>query len=128
MGGLSADIPLFSNVQLSTGVQVENQHMAEKVSGIVSSSTAPQNETKTKLINLDVPINITWKFASEKSHAYYVSAGLSSLVYLRQENRNTTYSDMLVPVSTIVAGQEIKSYSVVNQVSVTQNTAPHPNV
>ncbi|MEK7719304.1 MAG: outer membrane beta-barrel protein [Bacteroidota bacterium] len=122
MGGLSADIPLFSNVQLSTGVQVENQHMAEKVSGIVSSSTAPQNETKTKLINLDVPINITWKFASEKSHAYYVSAGLSSLVYLRQENRNTTYSDMLVPVSTIVAGQEIKSYSVVNQVSVTQNT------
>jgi len=122
MGGVSADISLFSNVQLSTGLQIENQNIVKKMPGIVSSSIAPQNETKTKLINLDVPINITWKFASEKSHAYYVSAGLSSLVYLRQENRNTTYADMLVPVSTVVAGEKIESYSIVNQVSVTQNT------
>ncbi len=122
MGGISADISLFSNVQLSTGLQVENQSIVNKLPGIVSVSTAPQNETKTKLINLDVPVNITWKFASEKSHAYYVSAGLSSLVYLRQENRNTSYADMLVPVSTVVAGEKINSYSIVNQVTVTQNT------
>ena len=121
MGGISADISLFSNVQLSTGLQVENQSIVKKTAGIVSSSLAPQNETKTKLINLDVPINITWKFASEKSHAYYVSAGLSSLVYLRQENRNTTYADMLVPLSTFVGGEKIESYSIVNQVSVTQD-------
>jgi hypothetical protein len=121
MGGISADISLFSNVQLSTGLQIENQSIVNKLPGIVSVSTAPQNETKTKLINLDVPINITWKFASEKSHAYYVSAGLSSLVYLRQENKNTTYSDMLVPVSTVIAGEKIESYSIVNQVSVTQD-------
>ena len=122
MGGLSADISLFSNVQLSTGLQIENQSIVKTMPGIVTSSTAPKNETKTKLINLDVPINITWKFASEKSHAYYVSAGLSSLVYLRQENRNTTYADMLVPLSTVVAGEKIESYNIVNQVSVTQNT------
>jgi hypothetical protein len=122
MGGVTADISLFSNVQLSTGLQVENQSIVKKMPGIVSSSIAPQNETKTKLINLDLPINITWKFATEKSHAYYVSAGLSSLVYLHQEDRNTTYADMLIPVSTVVAGEKIESYSIVNQVSVTQNT------
>lgn len=126
MGGLSADIPLFSKFQLSTGLQVENQSILKEYPGIVSSSTlssstAPMNQTRTKMINLDVPVNITWTIVSEKSHSYYVSAGLSSLVYLMQENKNTTYSDMLVPVSSVVAGEVIKTYNIVNQMSVTQN-------
>jgi hypothetical protein len=126
MGGLSADIPLFSKFQLSTGLQVENQSVLKEYPGTVSSSalassTAPMNQTRTKMINLDVPVNITWTIVSEKSHSYYVSAGLSSLVYLRQENKNTTYSDMLVAVSSVVAGEVVKSYDVVNQMTVTQN-------
>ncbi|MCK9411419.1 MAG: PorT family protein [Prolixibacteraceae bacterium] len=123
-GGISADIPLSSKILISTGLQVENQSLARKFQSIVSSSTAPQNETKTKLINLDLPVNITWKFAPGKSHGYYVSAGISSLVYLRQDNKNTTYSQMLVPVSSIVAGNEIKSYNVVDQVSVSHDQVP----
>ena len=122
MGGLSADISLFSNVQLSTGLQIENQSTLKKMQGIVSSSTVPQNESKTKLINLDLPVNITWKFVSEKSHAYYVSAGLSSLIHLKQEIKNTTYSQDLIPASSLVNGEVIKTYSIVEQVSVTQNT------
>jgi hypothetical protein len=122
MGGVSADIPLSSKFQLSTGVQVENQSIVKEYHGIVASSTVPQNQIKTELINLDVPVNITWLFVAEKSHAYYVSAGLSSLVYLKQENRNTTYSQDLIPVSSMLNGQEVKSYSVVDHVSVTQNT------
>lgn len=122
MGGLSADIPLSSKFQLSTGLQVENQSVVKENPGIVSSATAPKNETKTELITLDVPLNFTWKFVTEKSHAYYVSAGLSSLVYLKQENMNTTYSQDLVPVSSLVNGQEVKSYNVVDHISVTQNS------
>lgn len=122
LGGVSADISLFSNVQLSTGLQLENQSIVKKFPGIVSSPTAPVNQTRTKMINLDVPLNITWKFFSEKSNSYYVAAGLSTLVYLSQENKNTTYSQMLVPVTNTVAGEAIKSYSLVDQVSVTQNT------
>ncbi|MCL6103960.1 MAG: hypothetical protein M1292_16005, partial [Bacteroidetes bacterium] len=79
-----------------------------------------------KLINLDLPVNITWKFVSEKSHSYYVSAGLSSMVYLRQENKNTNYSQLLVPVTSYDGLTEIKSYNLVNQVSVTQNTVTPP--
>ena len=122
MGGVSADIPLSSNFQLSTGLQIENQSIVKNIAGIVSSSSSPQNQMKTKLINLDLPVNLTWKFVSEKSQAYYVSAGLSSLVYLRQQNKNTTYSQDLTPLSSVVNGVEVMSYSIVNQVSVTQNT------
>ena len=121
-GGVSADITLSSKFQLSTGLQVQNQHMEQKVAGIVSSSTAPQDETKTTLINLDLPLNIIWKFFSVKSNSWYVSAGLSSLVYLNQENVNTKYSNLLVPVSLKVGGSDVKTYEIVSQVSVTQNT------
>lgn len=126
MGGVSADISLSSKVALSTGLQVENQSFVKYMPGIVSSSTVPLNQTKTKMTNLDLPVNITWKFAAEKSHAYYVSAGLSSLVYLKQENKNTTYSQDLIPVSSLVNGEEVKSYNIVNQVSVTQNAVTPP--
>lgn len=119
-GGLSADIPLSSRFELTTGLQVENQSIVKNIPGIVSSSNTPENEEKTKVTNLDVPLNVTWKFFSEKSRTYYISAGLSSLVYLWQQDRNTTYSQDLVPVASLVSGQEILSYKVVNQVSVEQ--------
>jgi hypothetical protein len=122
MGGVSADIPLFSNFQLSTGLQLENQNFVRKIPGIVAASSAPQNETQSKLLNLDLPLNITWRFLSGKSNSYYVSTGMSSLVYLKQENKNTNYSQMLVPASSVVAGDEVKSYNVIEQVSVTRNS------
>lgn len=121
-GGVSADIPLSSRFQLSTGLQVENQNLVKEFPSIAASSTAPRNETKRELINLDLPLNLTWKFVAEKSHAYYVSAGVSSLVHLRQEDRNTTYSQDLIPVTSLVNGESVKSYNVVDMVSVTQNT------
>jgi len=121
-GGVSADISLSSHIQLSTGLQVENQSLVKEFPSIAASSTAPQNEIKRELINLDLPLNLTWKFVAEKSHAYYVSAGISSLVHLKQEDRNTTYSQDLIPISSLVNGEEVKSYSVVDQISVTQQT------
>jgi hypothetical protein len=120
-GGLSADIPLSARFQLTTGLQVENQSIVKNIPGIVSSSGTPSNQEKTKVTNLDVPLNVTWKFFSEKSKAYYVSAGLSSLVYLWEQDKNTSYSQDLIPVSSLVSGEQILSYKVVNQVSVKQN-------
>ncbi len=121
MGGISADFSLSSKVALSTGLQFENQSFVKKMPGIVSSSAVPLNETRTTLTNLDLPVNITWKFAALKTHAYYVSGGLSSLVYLSQEDKNTTYSQDLIPASSMFNGEEVKSYSIVNHVSVTQD-------
>lgn len=120
-GGLSADIPLTSKIGLTTGLQIENQSIVRNLPGIASSSVTPQNQSKTKVTNLDVPVNFKWKIFSEKSRAYYVSAGLSSLVYLWQLDKNTTYSQDLIPVSSLVSGQEILSYKVVDQVSIVQD-------
>lgn len=120
-GGVSADIDLFSNFQLSTGLQLENQNIVNNERGLATSTLASSNQLKTKLLNLDIPVNITWKFLSEKSNSFYVSAGLSSLVYLKQDNKNTTYSQMMVPMSSVSVGDAIKTYSYVDQVSVVQN-------
>ncbi len=135
MGGVSADIPLFANFELSTGIQIENQMIMNKTQGMTLASSSnsdytslasnktviPSSQMEIKLINLDLPVNITWKFINEKTHAYYVSAGLSSLVYLKQENKNTIYSQQLVPAASSVVGQEVKSFDIVSQVNVTQN-------
>ncbi len=120
-GGISADISLLPNIQLSTGLQYENQNIVNKFPGKISYTATPANQTRTKLINLDIPVNITWRFLNEKSNSYYFSAGLSSLVYLKQEDKNTTYSQSLLSVSSIIGGTEVLSYNIVNQVSVTQN-------
>jgi len=135
-GGVSADIPLFANVQLSTGLQLENQTIVNKTQSMsfadassyiqLANSSNPKaipvNQTETRLVNLDLPLNITWKFISKKSQSYYVSTGFSSLVYLRQENKVTSYSNQLVPISTLVGGLEVKSYDLVSQASVAQYT------
>lgn len=120
-GGISADIALLPNFQLSTGIQLENQNIVNKYPVKVSYTATPANQTRTKLINLDIPVNITWRFLTEKSNSYYFSAGLSSLVYLKQEDKNTTYSQSLLSVSSFVGGTEVLSYNVVNQASVSQN-------
>ena len=135
-GGVSADIPLFANVQLSTGLQLENQIIVNKTQSMSTADASsyiqlanssnpkaiPLNQTETRLVNLALPLNITWKFISQKSQSYYVSTGFSSLVFLKQENIVTSYSNQLVPISSLVGGQEVKSYDLVSQASVTKDT------
>jgi hypothetical protein len=121
-GGLTADISLFGNFQLSTGIQLENQRIVNKSPGISTFSSAPQNQTNTKLVNLDLPVNITWRFLSEKSNTYYVSTGISSLVYLKQEDKNTSYSQVFAPATLLSGSAELKTYSIVEAVSVEQNS------
>lgn len=121
-GGLTADISLFGNFQLSTGLQLENQRIVNKAPGISTISSAPKNQTNTKLINLDLPVNITWRFLSEKSNTYYVSTGISSLVYLKQEDKNTSYSQVFAPATLLSGSADIKTYSIVEKVSVIENS------
>jgi hypothetical protein len=136
-GGVSADIPLFANVQLSTGLQLENQTIVNKTLSMSSADASsynqiamssnqkpiPFNQTESRLVNLDLPLNITWKFIAQKTHSYYVSTGFSSLVYLKQENTITRYSNQLVPVSAMVGGQEVKTFDLVSQESVTVDSS-----
>jgi len=119
-GGITADIPVFSNFQFSTGLQFENQSIVSN--GPQISTSGPANQSKANLMNLDLPLNLTWRFFSGKLKGYYLSAGVSSLAYLKQEYQNTSYSQQLVAVSSLVGGHEIVSYNIVNVASTSQNT------
>ncbi len=119
-GGITADIPVYSNFQLSTGLQFENQSIVSN--GPQISTSGPANQSKANLMNLDLPLNLTWRFFSGKLKCYYLSAGVSSLAYLKQDYQNTSYSQQLVAVSSLVGGHQIISYNIVNVASTTQNT------
>lgn len=119
-GGLSADIVLFSNFQLSTGLQVEHQSVVNSEAN--KNTTVPQEQKKASLVNLDLPLNITWKFLSKKSSIYYLSGGISSLVYLSEKYINTTYSQKVVEIITFADGIEKVDYKVVNVKSTEQKT------
>jgi len=118
-GGITADIPVYSNFQFSTGLQLENQSIISN--GPQISTSGPANQSKANLMNLDLPLNLTWRFFSNKLKCYYLSAGVSSLAYFKQDYQNTSYSQQLVAVSSLVGGHEIISYNIVNVASTTQN-------
>ena len=119
-GGISADFAVYSNFQLSTGLQFENQSIVSN--GTQISTSGPANQSKANLMNLDLPLNITWRFFSGKLKCYYFAAGVSSLAYLKESYQNTSYSQQLVAVSSMAGGHQIISYNIVNVASTTQYT------
>jgi hypothetical protein len=101
-GGLSTDINLFADVYLSTGLQIEHQSvMHDNNAPSVSNGNtfgASVSRTKADLVNLDLPVNLTWKFYSDKSKSFYVSGGISSLAYLSEKYDKITSFRQLTEV------------------------------
>ena len=118
-GGLNTDFALFANFQLSTGLQIEHQNV---ISNIGNHSSVSQVKSKADLVNLDLPLNITWKFFSDKSRSYYVSGGVSSLAYLSEKYDKTIYAQQLTELKTMAAGVQSLAYQVVNVESNEQQT------
>ena len=119
-GGISTSFVFYKNFELSTGLQVEHQSV---VNGPHANNVGLLvDETRADLINLDLPINITWKFFSNSSKSYYISGGLSSLAYLSENYENTTYTQEIREFVIMEGGQETVSYDLVNVESTTQNS------
>ena len=123
-GGINTDIALFSNIQLSTGLQIEHQSV---INGGQNNSAVSSALTKADLVNLDIPLNITWKFFSDKSKSFYVSGGVSSLAYLSEKYDKTTYTQQISEVRTMALGVEKVAYSVEDLQSTVQTTEPSFN-
>ncbi len=118
-GGINTDFALFSNFQLSTGLQIEHQKVVNRDD---NNAVAPREHSKADLVNLDFPLNITWKFFSDKSKSYYVSGGVSSLAYLSEKYDKTSYSRQMAEVKTMAGGVESLTYQVVDVKSTEQKT------
>lgn len=111
-GGINADIALFSEFRLSTGLQVEHQSVVNNNPGYYPGS--PEGQTKADLIDLDLPLNITWKFLIRKSTCYYISGGISSMVYLSEKYTNTSYTRKMVAVVEVSGDMENIVFQVEN--------------
>jgi hypothetical protein len=117
-GGVSADLNLSSNFQFSSGLQFEYQSVIN--SSPNDNNSIPNGQTIAKLVNFDLPLNITWKFYSKKTKAYYVAGGLSSLVYLSENYTKTSYSQQFVEIVVFNGGVESMTYKIVNVKSIEQ--------
>ncbi|MDD2426137.1 MAG: hypothetical protein PHU00_08965 [Bacteroidales bacterium] len=127
-GGINLDIALTSNLEISTGIQLEHQNVVSK-SGGYSSNAIPSDLKKAELVNLDIPVNITWNFHSGKAGSYYISGGISSVAYLSEKYTTTTYSQELREFAlTAGAGPEEDKIYRLEQVEATSTrSVPKPD-
>jgi cytoskeletal protein RodZ len=124
-GGVNADYELSKRFRISTGVQVEHQNITSE--NTTAASWMPGEKTQAMLVDLDIPLNITWKFLIKKSACYYVSSGISSVAYLSEKYTTTSYSQKIVQVVNMVGGVPNVSYQVETVAKSDQRTDPPLN-
>lgn len=117
-GGVNLDIAIAKNVDISTGVQLEHRNIDSDARG--GSGAAALQQTSYSMTNLDIPLNITWRFKNSKTESYYVSGGFSSLAYLGESYTTTSFTQELQ--SSIVYGTSGEENTVYKLVEVRTTT------
>ncbi|MCK9627481.1 MAG: PorT family protein [Bacteroidales bacterium] len=124
-GGVNLEIALLPKLSLSTGIQIEHQTV-ETVNS-VSNAAIPSDHINANLTNLDIPINITWRFltkgAGKEKYSYYVSGGVSSLAYLGERYVMTTYKQEVREQVNMVASEAKITYQLENFETTSENKA-----
>lgn len=125
-GGVTMDISIAKNLQISTGVQIEHNNVGAE-SQVRTMGVEP-GHIDAVLTNLDIPLNITWHFFSDKNTSYYISGGFSSLAYLNEKYTTTSYSHQIKANTVAQSGDEqLTTYRIENVESVKTTTISSPN-
>lgn len=125
-GGVTLDISIAKNLQISTGVQIEHNNVGAE-SQVRTMGVEP-GHIDAVLTNLDIPLNITWHFFSDKNTSYYISGGFSSLAYLNEKYTTTSYSHQIKANTVAQSGDEqLTTYRIENVESVKTTTISSPN-
>lgn len=124
-GGVNIDIPLSKSLAITTGIQVENQTVESK--STVSNTAIPSDNTRASLINLDIPLNIKWKFLTRRSGSFYIAGGISSLAYLSEKYTTTSRKQELREAVSFMGNEETRTYKLENVETTTTNTAGASN-
>jgi hypothetical protein len=122
-GGINADFDLSRNFRLSTGLQLEHQNVINKSSD--NPVWLPPGQTQAELVDLDLPLNLTWKFLIRKSTCYYFSGGISSVIYLSENYTNTSYTQKMVQAMETKDGVSNVIYQIEN-VKTTEQESEAP--
>lgn len=122
-GGVNLEIALMPELSLSTGVQIEHQTV-ETVNS-VANAAIPSDHMNANLTNLDIPINITWRFLTKgvgkEKYSYYISGGVSSLAYLGERYVKTTYRQEVREQLNMVASEAKMTYKLENFATTSEN-------
>lgn len=125
-GGVTMDISIAKNLQISTGVQIEHNNVGAE-SQVRTMGVEP-GHIDAVLTNLDIPLNITWHFFSDKNTSYYISGGFSSLAYLNEKYTTTSYSHQIKANTVAQSGDEqLTTYRIENVEIVKTTTISSPN-
>ena len=111
-GGINADYNIFSRFSISTGIQVERQNVMNETSD--NPGWLPPGQIQARLLDIDIPVNIKWQFLAHRSTNFYVSGGVSSVLYLSEKYTNTSYSQRMVPNIEMDNGTPYVSYQIEN--------------
>jgi len=111
-GGINADYNIFSKFSISTGIQVERHDVINETSG--NPGWLPPGQIQASLLDIDIPVNIKWQFLALRSTSYYVSGGVSSVLYLNEKYTTTSYSQRMVPNLEMDNGTPYVSYQIEN--------------
>ena len=126
-GGVSLDIAIAKNVSISTGVQIEHQDVESRTSDGGGRAAMPASYTDATLTNLDIPINVTWRFHTGSSGSYYVSGGVSTLAYVDEKYTNTSYrQEVQANVMFDSPDKSMVTYKIEN-VEVVKELEPSPS-
>jgi hypothetical protein len=119
-GGINADFYLSRSFRLSTGLQVEHHNVINESSD--NPAWIPSGETLAELVDLDLPLNLTWKFLIRKSTCYYLSGGISSVIYLSENYTRTVYTQKMVQTVEMSDGGASVTYQLENVKTTEQET------
>ncbi len=111
-GGINADYNIFSKFSISTGIQVERQNVMNETSD--NPGWLPPGQIQARLLDIDIPLNIKWEFLAHRSTNFYVSGGVSSVLYLSENYTNTSYSQRMVPNIEMDNGIPYVNYQIEN--------------
>jgi hypothetical protein len=118
--GINADFDLSRSFWLSTGLQVEYQNVINENSD--NPAWIPSGQTQAELVDLDLPLNLTWKFLIRKSTCYYLSGGISSVIYLSENYTSTVYTQKMVQTVVMNDGEANVTYQLENVKTTEEET------
>ena len=121
-GGVNADYELSKRFRISTGLQLEHQNVTNE--SMTASAWMPADKTQAMLTDLDLPLNITWKFLIKKSACYYISSGISTVAYLGGRYTTISYSQKMMEVVNMVGGQPNVTYQLETVAKTDQKSDP----
>ena len=119
-GGINADYDLSHSFRFSTGIQVEHHNVINESSD--NPAWIPSGQTQADLVDLDLPLNLTWKFLVRKSTCYYLSGGISSVIYLSEKYTNISYTQKMVEIVDMSEGAPSVAYELENVKNTEQTT------